>query len=344
MEVAQAQKIADRSHRQGDLNRCFVVVGASLETFLARHLVVPDAGGKLKNLIDAAGQYGLGADAVAVLHDFRQNWYNAAKHKAQFAPSTYDALTLLKRVLSAIDEFSGSSIPDIHTKLASGARRLFWIGFWDHYIGGDTEVQIALPSYSGAFSRNVDTIYIGMSAWDNVKVALPAVGIVHDGKIAMPSEIYQNWSEEDGFLCALVFEGDYQALIKMLAKHERQEKLIPDLLRENQTRSMVAACMFAAVVACQSGRCRGDAASVRSAIRQTAQDEFAAPQHSKVAAIILDSITELICSQPRETRGLLSGPEWINDQEYQDELSAGAVHDKARHIAITDDHRLIIRS
>jgi hypothetical protein len=104
----------------------------------------------------------------------------------------------------------------------------------DHYIGGDTEVGVFLPAPPSVdMPWSIETIYLKMEAWNDVKRELSQAGSVCFRQTCLATNVFDFWESEGDFLDAGAFEGDLRDMITVFARHERVEDILPFLKREN---------------------------------------------------------------------------------------------------------------
>jgi hypothetical protein len=164
------------------------------------------------------------------LHDFRR-LYNAAKHDPQWTPSLLELQRLLPGVSKIIGRLSVNNVGQLNSEVRARFHQVFWVAVWDHFIGGDSEVQIIAPT-RGDHPPTLDLVYVHIHLWDQLKSVLATVGTVRRGEELIPPDVLASFGEDSDFHQAIVFEGSFRDLIAVLASHERREDLIPSLLRE----------------------------------------------------------------------------------------------------------------
>lgn len=342
--IADAERSASVDHRADALNQALQRIGAALEVFLKSHAIpTANAHAKLVTMINLAATHGLSPAATSTLQSFRADYYNPAKHQPGFAPPASQALLFLGNAQNAIEELVRLNLGTSGDPFSATSKRLFWLGFWDHYIGGDTEVVIALPIRTPWLPISVDLIYVRMDSWNTLKAELPRIGTFRLGRDSMPHEIYDAWSKEGEFLQAGSFEGSYQGLITLLAKNERRENLLPNLKRENQPDSMLAACAFALVQTAQQGLLDSESPDeLEYRISHTADDSYAAPCHSSLAQHFVKALAGKVAKIDPQKRQLLAGPEWLSRENFSRELTEGADRVANLSVAVTKDFRVVL--
>jgi hypothetical protein len=221
-----------------------------------------------------------------------------------------------------------------------------WWAAWDHYIGGDTEFLLILPTSDDAnYAPTIDTIYIAMERWKDVQVELAAAGEFKLGPDAIPRKLYEEWAREGDFLEAGSFAGDYRQFVSILAKHERVEDLIPSLKRENDFQAMFAAVMMAAVDVMKNGRTMIDENHVllEERIVCTAAATYAAPRHSRLVGSLTPRISALLSNLPDAVQEKISGPYWVSESEFLKHRSTAVVKMTDPEVLVTKDGRVLVR-
>jgi hypothetical protein len=188
------------------------------------------------------------------------------------------------------------------------------VAAWDHYIGGDSEIHIIVPTTSG-WPPDLDLIYIDMRSWDTVKATLATSGGLKPGKGIIPKHFYEEFEAEGDFHEAVVVENDYRTIIATLAAQERREELIPGLRREDDGRSMIQAFTLASIdVAEDTGLSGGDQAK---AIAQRAVETYAVPQEFNLLNRHALDFSEMLGQVPKQGLHFLNGPVWVTAEQYR---------------------------
>jgi hypothetical protein len=168
------------------------------------------------------------------LHSLRQ-LYNDCKHEPACSPSLFEVQALLPEIVSVAGSLKTRNLGNTNQPEKLIHKRILWLAAWDHFIGGDTEVHVMVPTTS-RIPPTLDLVYIEMMAWDQIKNLLSAAGFVRPGKEAIPGQYYNEFAVEGDFHDAIAFQGEYRTVIAALSAHERREDLIPWLLRDNDVR------------------------------------------------------------------------------------------------------------
>ena len=274
-KCVQAQRLAEAGYADSELRDLINVVGSRTEIFL-KTTVLPHVLPKtdFDGCINALKAAGVGKEERGTLHSLRQV-YNDTKHTTGYKPSLIYLQELIPKIMNVVQNLSAMDLGLLNTPERRRYNRVLWLAAWDHYIGGDSEVHIIVPTTSG-WPPDLDLIYIDMRSWDTVKATLAASGGLKLGKGIIPKHFYEEFEAEDNFHEALVVDNDYRTIIATLAAQERREELIPGLRREDDIRSMIQAFTLASIdVAEDTGISVDDQAK---AIAQRAVETYAVPQ------------------------------------------------------------------
>jgi hypothetical protein len=216
-----------------------------------------------------------------------------------------------------LESIARLNLGDSNNSSSRSRRRLLWFAAWDHYIGGDTEFSIFLPcSAEIDIPPGFETIYLRMEDWDEIKAELSSVGSFCLGQACVPSKYYGFWREQGDFRDAGSFEGDLRDMIAVLARHERIEDILPELTREREPYSMLAAALFATTDIAQQGPLPEDAAAVVEAILAAAESNYAAPRSSGLLQGYSAALAALVCTCEKGLQAQISGPLWVGNVRY----------------------------
>ena len=224
--------------------------------------------------IDALRSVGVAEPDVQALHRLR-DCYNDAKHKPTYDPLLSQIQKVVSDARVSLEKLRTIAAGRIHNLAIQKYRRMFWLFAWDHYIGGDTEISVMIPSLADELPPDLDLIYIDARLWDDVVRSLKQVGHFELGEHLFPIKVYKFFTGEGDFLAGGVFEGGYSDLISTLAKNELRQNLITGLNRHDSPRSVLQAVILAAIDAV------GDANTVANqlseTIREIAAKNYAVP-------------------------------------------------------------------
>ena len=277
------------------------------------------------------------------MHDLRIS-YNRAKHEPTYDAPAQEIIDSLRAVHASLVEISKLRLGNTYQPSPKIMRRLLWFGAWDHYIGGDTEISIFLPcSVDVDIPWGFETIYVKMEEWEAITRELADVGNLCLGRACIPPKFYDFWNGEGEFRIAGTFEGDIRDMITVFARHERVEDLLPDLKRENEPYSMLAATLFATTDVARFGPIVDDSDALKEAIVIAAGARYAAPststllkKYSRVAGTLLSRI-------PSTLRLRLSGPVWVSSVRYAELEGESLVQSEELPLMVLHDGRLVVK-
>ncbi|KEI77823.1 hypothetical protein N452_04095 [Clostridium botulinum A2 117] len=328
--IMQLDGLSKKDYQIEDLVEVISSFGTKLELFF-KSVIFPEINSRnnLVRFIDELLIYGFSQDKVKVLHDIRKE-YNNAKHEPTYEPSLLEISNLIMKVTPIIDDLVNLDLGITSNYVHTGFKRIFWIVSWDHYIGGDTEIHIILPDETNHWlgPPSLDMIYIEMSSWDTVKVALGQVGILKYGKELIPPNLYKSYSSEGDFLDVLVFEGHYKDLISILSQYERRNELLSGLMRHNDSRAMLQACLLATLDVITS-TIEDDRATIVEKVKLQAVNVYAIPKNYKGLHYMAESIMQMFFNIERHYWIHISGLKWLHEKEFKSaKNSAIAIHEE----------------
>lgn len=316
--ILHLEELSKRDYENEEVKEVISSIGTKFELFL-KSVVFPaiNSRNNLVRFIDKLSSYGFSQDKIDLLHDLRVA-YNNSKHEPTYEPSLLEILQLMINVMPIIVEIVNLGLGITNNYVRVGFRRIFWIAAWDHYIGGDTEIHIILPGDSDHWlgPPSLDMIYIEMSSWHTIKTELAQVGTLKYGKELIPPNLYQAYASEGDFLDVLVFEGHYKDLISILSQHEKRNQLLPGLMRHNDLRAMLQACLLAAVDVF-TNTIQIDKDKIIREVKSQAVNVYAIPENYKRLDFIAESITEMLFNIERHNWIRISGLKWLNEKEFE---------------------------
>lgn len=266
----------------------------------------------LDGLINRLKQIGIGKEDRADLHALRE-LYNDAKHDPRAAVTlkrTLDIVTAARRVMAALIERQiGSSGAPVSKVLS----RFLWVAAWDDYLGGLTEVYVSLPLPDEPFATHLDLIWIDGLAWDAMKAELLQTGRFHYGPDHFPAQVYDRFKNEDDFLNAGVWDGDYRTLISIIAEYEKRDskdRLIPILRRDHMMLAVYSSVALAAVDVAIAAPAPLDMTTLTARILERADAVYAMPDERPWVQKRATEAASLIAEVPFANWKTLSGPYW----------------------------------
>jgi hypothetical protein len=286
-------------------------LGSRLESFL-RAVAYPGSTrqDKFYHLIEKLRGSGLPGVEVQRLHDLRE-LYNTSKHDPAIPLVLANAIAKCEYAAAALRAGILLGPGTVNVPFERELNYTLYVGFWDHYTGGETEVAIFVPSDHWTHVAAADVFSMDFRAWDALKPVLLAHPRFRMGKAHFAPEVWKGFCDEGEFLGAGVWEGDYGELVRILADHEGRDKanaVLPFLARHNNRISYGTALVIAAVDVARAASAALDAGPLAQSIMARAEAEYAmpsSPAHVPKAAV---QIAALIAPLPFSHWGYLAGP------------------------------------
>jgi|UPI00056DC04C hypothetical protein len=339
--ISDLSRLPYRIYSPTDINGIMSAVGAKLELYFKavifpkeppRHAFVHFIG----CLSGQASQQDIGA-----LHDFRKT-YNSAKHDPAFEIPLLEAQKKLHSVKDALVRISDLSLGLTKQPHASSTKRVYWLAAWDHYIGGDTEIHIMVPSISKCFMGPLgfDMIYIEGSKWDEAKSALAGAGHLDNWEGHIPESYVSAWESEGEFLSANIFEGEYRDLITSLGKFEKRQDLIYGLNRADSAQYVFIACLMALADISASLVEPGD---MDSEVVQQVTSTYSLPATALGLTKIARDLVAMLRKAAWSDLTPLIGPLWATSDEFLQLASAAIVRSDTLPVMVDSNRRLIAR-
>jgi hypothetical protein len=281
-----------------------------LEYFL-KAVVFPTASRRagLSQLIDDLPTIGTSQPSVAALHRLRE-LYNTSKHDPDRDLIWRECVDALNGTAAALGEVAGLGLPPVDARFEQELSAVVYVGLWDHYVGGETEIGLHLPSDHWTGTYPIGTFHMPMQDWDRLKPLLVNHPRFAGGEQGMGSDIWQSFAQEGDFLGGGAWQGDIRELLALLAPFNEatlEHAVIPFLSRRNSLLSTGTALISAAI-----DIIRGDAAldgeTLRTRIADRARTEYAADASTTHGRAILEELVRLIGTLPNLRRAAVAGP------------------------------------
>lgn len=304
-------------------------IGGHTEVFL-KTVIMPSipARATLNDCINQLEGLGVVEADRNTLHQLRQR-YNDCKHEPSYSPPFFELQALIPAVASVFQRLGLQNLGLSNQAEKLVHKQVLWLAAWDHFIGGDTEVQVMVPTTQG-WPSSIDLVYVEMMAWDTIKDLLAASGTIKPGKEAIPNELYTAFAAEGDFHDAFAYQGEYRTVVTTLAAFERREDLIPFLLRENDMNSMIQAFCLASIDIANTKPSLGQPALAK-AISQHAVDSYAVPDTFTKLGHFGDQFAVMLEALNENDREVLGGPIWTDVASFDaSQESAVAVHPSLR--------------
>lgn len=315
--------LTHQSFSRADLSALIEPFTSRLEYYL-KSVVFPTVSRRtsLNDLIDNLSSLGLAARQVTSLHTLRQ-LYNKSKHDPEADLKPLKCIRTLEAAIIALREITTLGVDAIDAPQESSLNTVVYVGFWDHYVGGETEVGLFLPSRHWMGTTPISTFHFRMSAWDCLKPVLEDHPRYSRGEQALGATLWRSFADEGDFLDAGVWEGDVRELLELLSAHNDEgleEAVIPFLARRNSQISVGIALVSAAVDTVRAIP-TANQVELRECISERAKTEYAAEVQTPHGQKILDSVIHCVESVPHNKRVAISGPAFrIYSEEEDGEL------------------------
>ncbi|WP_031556056.1 hypothetical protein [Parvularcula oceani] len=285
---------------------------ASRIEYFLKTVVFPMANRRtnLYDLVERLSKLSIRSSSIDALHDLRR-LYNDSKHDPDAELTFRRCVDVVERVGLALADIAGCDIPTVDAPAAKDLRSRIFVGFWDHYTAGETEVGLYLPSnhWLGTFGP-ISTFHFQIPVWDQVKPLLEEHPSYASGKEALGETLWTSFSKEGDFLSAGVWEGDVRELLQLLAPFNNatlEEAVLPMLARNNNKLS-VGLGIISAAVDVGRGKPTLGGPVLRSAISNRAASDYAVDIEMPYAREMLDHVAALVSELSAEHRSVLSGP------------------------------------
>ncbi|MGO2353343.1 MAG: hypothetical protein ACTH58_01265 [Marinomonas foliarum] len=341
LEGLLRQSVID-GYSQDELRAHVSNAAAKLELFLKRDVFpLKSNRANFVEFIDELKKHIANQSLIDNLHDLRK-LYNKAKHDPNYTVEVSDAIKAVSSSIPTLVEICRLSLGQTNSPIRAAATRIFWICGWDHYIHGETEVAVFLPSKYDGFlgAKSLDCVNIVGLKWDSFKNELPLFGKVHPYADWIPKGQTDFWFSEGDCLTPLVFEGEYKALLSCLAKYENEAQgRLPGLNRTDSSQSLYQSCVLATIDIAVSSPM--NLRSQSSAIVNLVNSQYAVPasENQRVENFV-NQILDLVEEIPSASISALTGPFWVKPEELQSTDTYAL--DERIHTAVDKKNRLLL--
>ena len=302
--------LAQETFTRSDLSELIEPFTSRIEYFL-KSVVFPGASRRtnLKPLIDDLATFGAQSATLEALNRLRE-LYNTSKHDPDTELKWRRCMETLSGAVAALQDIAGLGLPTVDAIFEQDLSSVVYVGFWDHYTGGETEVGLFLSSDHWLGTSPISTFHLPMAAWDQVKPLLVGHPRYESGETAVGEDLWKSFSEEGDFLNAGVWEGDVRELLMLLSPFNDEaleQAVIPFLARRNDLLSVGVAIVSAAVdVARADPGLAGQ--TLRRRVAERAKQEYAAEVATSLGRAVLDSVSDLLERVPAGQRAAVAGP------------------------------------
>lgn len=326
-------------YEDSDIKNLLSKIAGATELFLKRD-VFPSKSNRdnFYSFIEELKTHSVSQSSVDLIHDIRLS-YNGAKHDPQSTISLLRVKQLLENLKVAIDEILSFGIGRVNSPVRATSTRIFWICAWDHYMGGETEVTIFLPSEYDGFlgAHSVDHVSIHALKWDDFNADLPNFGSVYPYDGLIPEGQVTFWLSEGDCLTPFVFEGEYNSLIICLSKYVMNVDLIAGLAREDNPVNLLQTAVMAASDAYANSPGAPKEDQYLSALSLANSQYAVLPKFNDRIEHFIKKIVDIIDYAPLNVKSSLSGPIWVtkdaydaNNSKYRDDSIRTLIDSKNR--------------
>lgn len=295
-----------------DLRREIADLGSRAERFF-KAVVFPgmDPDDSLDTAINRLKAAGVAKDIRSQLHQLRE-LYNDAKHDPTKRILLKDAIDVVAAARSAMAQVIALGLGQVAIAAQTAVNRLLWVSGYDSYTTGSTAVYVSLPVPNDVFATHLDVFELHYSSWDPLKADLLAGGQFFYGPEHFDKAQYDSFNEDD-FIGAGIWDGDYRTLVRTLARHEHRQStdaLIPGLRRDHMTISVFSGIALAAVDVANAAGTALDEAALTDAILKCADTVYALPAKTPWVRETAQALARMVIAVPFPAWRALSGPYW----------------------------------
>lgn len=305
------RKLSFAPYSSSDISKIIEPIGSAVELFL-KTAIFPTSSNRssFNDLIERLRSTNLHVAHLDNLHELRQ-FYNRSKHKPGADLDLSDALTVVENARKALEAVNALGLGQSCQPLAKIIKYHLWVGFWDSYTGGFTEIAIMLPGNHWTQVSCVDIMYIKITDWDVLKATLVAHPRFRLGGKNFTPEVWDSFVKENDFLNAGVWDGDYAELVSILACYayrEVEDKLIPGLARKDNYISIGTAIIMSALDIAHAAASPLTNADLAREVLGRADSEYALSSASEQACKAANQVAEIVTQVPFAEWKWLAGP------------------------------------
>ena len=340
-QISELTGLSRRIYGREDINGILSSVGTKLELFFKAVLFPAESPrGNFNHFINCLAGHANQPD-IDTLHNLRRT-YNSAKHNPAYDISLLEAQQQLNSVRSAVGRIAQLSLGLTNQPYSSSTKRVYWLAAWDHYIGGDTEIHIMVPSISEHFMGppELDMIYIDALKWDEAKSALATAGNFEGWEGHIPESYVSAWRGEGDFLAAQIFEGEYRDLITSLGQFEKRQDLIPGLNRADNAQNVFTASLMALADISSAG---AEPRDIESKMIRQITSTYSLPDAAHRLNEIVGDLVAMLRKTAWSDLTPLIGPLWATKDEFDQRESTAIVRSDTLSVIVDSNRRLIAR-
>ncbi len=332
-ETKSLGALANTDYTEEDIRQKISFLGGKLELFL-KTIVFPESNSRsnLVALISKAQEEGLPTLEYERLDSFRL-LYNLVKHEPNASISLIETTKKLVDTTSAIAKLVDLSFGLTSLIVRPQSKRVFWIAAWDYFVGGVTVINIIIPGNSEHWlgPPTMDSMYINISDWDDLKSELKISGGLHSGFGIIPDSQIELFKADSDFLDAFVFEGEYRELLLAISKFERQQNQHPHLHRDNSSYSTLLVLLLALIDVVSSV----DTSILAEKTKEQVVNLYALDPNNPELDEKISLLVKMVEMVPVSMRNDVKGPLWLSPERFVEEKSSAIAEHSSLPIIIT---------
>ena len=310
--IADLERLHLAHYGDEDVRRIVEDVGSRTEQFF-KAAVFPglDSETSFDTAINRLKGLGFSKTVRGQLHALRE-LYNDAKHDPSKPVRLKVATDRLRDCRSALADLIAAAPGQVRAAVETAVSRLLWISGYDHYTGGCTSVYVSLPLPHDVFATHVDVFWLHHASWELLKADLLATGSFFYGSTHFEPDAFARFNEDD-FINAGVWDGDYRLLVTILARHEHRplkDQLISSLRRDHMFISVLSAIILARVDVVTTASRVLDEQTLSDAILSQADTVYAMPDERPWVRDSANALSQMIVQIPFAQWAGLKGPFW----------------------------------
>lgn len=307
-----------------DIKNLLSKIASLVELFLKRD-VFPAKNNKdnFYSFTEQLKLYSISQNRVDFIHNIRLA-YNNAKHNPDIVMSILQVKELLQNLKLTIIDIVVGNIGQVGLSVRASNIRVFWICAWDHYINGETEVAIFLPSEYDGFlgAHSIDHVSIYGLKWDNFKTDLSNFGEVYSYEGLILEDQVKFWLSEGDCLTPFVFEGEYSSLIVCLSKYLKDVDLISGLAREDDPINLLQTAVMAVSDSYANNPNASKELQCISSMTLANNQYAVLPKFNERIEYYISKVVNIINQTPLQVRSALTGPIWVTKENYDSNASS----------------------
>lgn len=341
---AELKRLQLEHYEDAEVRAIVEGLGSKLERFF-KSAIFPNSAATehFDTLINRLKAAGVDKEVRGKLHTFR-SLYNDAKHDPLHTIRLKIASDTLIGARSAMEGLIAAQFGSTGAPVHKAVSRLLWLSAYDQYFDGSTDMYVSLPLPEDDFATHLDVVYTKLDAWHALMEDLLATGSLYFGKEHFAPHVFAKFDEE-GFLNAGIWDGDYRLLIQILSKYENRsiaDRIIPDLRRDHMALAVLSAIVLAGVDVASTAATSKSVEEIEANIRDRADKVYAMPSERSWVREAAKELAEKIVELPVETWAHLSGPYWNLWKRNGDGAPADPGGEPRRRYTIDEIGRIVV--